>query len=485
MSKASMAVLSRSEIEKIHDTSLRILSEIGFRIDSPTVLRFLTEAGVRADETKQLIFLTERQVDNALKSAPRTVRICSRGGKDHIIPREGVQLISTDGQPAAVFDSKTRKKRPSKLQDLINLTILADALPEVDYIWPPVVATDMPPSRSSFYEFLASITHSSKHIQHSAATAEEANFQIEVGAAILGSREGLERRPIFSNVCTPISPLRYDLGEAEGMVTLAKAGIPVVQLSMGIAGSVTPVSIAGTLAVVNAENLCGLAITQFSNPGAPSIYSSFSGVTDLKSGVFLCGTPEGALMDTAAAEMARHYNLPCCAGGPGTASRTISMEAGYQAAMTAMASLLAGTDMLVGLGGFDRSGIVSMEKLVMDCELWRMLKRLRDGIAVDEASLGLDAIKRQGPGGTFLSDPHTLKFMRKDLMIPQVTGYHAPGQPDYSTNDLDEYARKRVEEILETHKPGLLDKATANRVGVVAKKYGIVAEDGKQIFPSA
>ena len=485
MSKASMAVLSRSDIEKVHDTSLRMLSEIGFRIDSPTVLRFLMEAGVRADEKKQLVFLTERQVDNALKSAPRTVRICSRGGKDYTIPREGVQLMSTDGQPAAVFDSRTRKKRPSKLQDLINLTILADALPEVDYIWPPVVATDMPPDKSSYFEFLASIAHSSKHIQHAAATADEANFQIEVGAAILGSREKLERRPIISNVCTPISPLRYDLGEVEGMVTLAKAGIPVVQLSMGIAGSVTPVSIAGTLAVVNAENLCGLAITQFANPGAPSIYSSFSGVTDLKSGVFLCGTPEGVLMDTAAAEMARHYSLPCSAGGPGTASRTISMEAGYQSAMTAMASLLTGSDMLVGLGGFDRSGIESMEKLVMDCELWRWLKRLRDGITVDEESLGFNAMMRQGPGGTFLSDPHTLKFMRKDLMIPQVTGYHSPGQPDYSKNDLDSYAAKRVKEILKTHKPQLLDKETAKRVGSVAKKYGIVAKGGRQIFPSA
>lgn len=485
MSRASMAVLSRSDIEKVHETSVRMLSEVGFRIDSPTVLSLLMEAGVKADETKQLIFLTDRQVDNALRSAPRTIRICSRGGRDYVVPQEGVQLISTDGQPAAVFDSRTGKKRPSKLQDLIDLTILADALPEVDYIWPPVVATDMPANRSSFYEFLASIAHSSKHIQHAAATAEEANFQIEVGAAILGSRESLERRPIFSDVCTPISPLRYDLGEVEGMVALARAGIPIVQLSMGIAGSVTPVSIAGTLAVVNAENLCGLTITQIANPGAPSIYSSFSGVTDLKSGVFLCGTPEGVLMDTAAAEMARHYSLPCCAGGPGTASRTISMEAGYQSAMTAMASLLVGSDMLVGLGGFDRSGIESMEKLVMDCELWRCLKRLRDGINVDEASLGFDAVKRQGPGGTFLSDPHTLKFMRKDLMIPQVTGHHAPGQPDYSKNDMDEYAKRRVKEILKTHKPQLLDKATAERVGKVAKKYGIVVKGGKQILPHA
>jgi len=66
---------------------------------------------------------------------------------------------------------------------------------------------------------------------------------------------------------------------------------------------VTPASVAGSLAVVNAENLFGMTITQTASEGAPSIYSSFSGVMDLKSGVFLCGTPEGVLLDSAATQM--------------------------------------------------------------------------------------------------------------------------------------------------------------------------------------
>ena len=485
MSRASMSVLSRDDIEKVHGAALRLLSEVGVRIESPPVIELLGKAGARTDREKGLVHLSEGMVSDALRSAPRKVRICSRGGTDHEIPSEGVQLISTDGQPPAVFDVSTGVKRPSKLKDLIDLTIIADALPEVDFIWPPVVATDMPSNRSSYFEFLASIAHSSKHIQHGAATADEATFQIEICSAILGSTDELRKRPIFSDVCTPISPLRYDAGEAEALVTLAKAGVPVVNLSMAIAGSVTPVSLAGSLAVINAENLCGLTIVQTAGRGAPSIYSSFSGVTDLRSGVFLCGTPEGMLLDTAAIEMARHYGLPSCAGGPSNASRSLSAEAGYESAMTSMASILTGSDLLVGLGGLDRAGMVSPEKLVMDCEVWRWLERLRKGIAIDDGSLGLDAIKRQGPGGTFLSDPHTLKFMRRDLMIPQVTAYHAPGAADHAKDDLIEFAKRRVKEILATHKPPLLEKAAADRVGAVAKKYGTLHEDGSQIFRHA
>jgi trimethylamine--corrinoid protein Co-methyltransferase len=254
---------------------------------------------------------------------------------------------------------------------------------------------------------------------------------------------------------------------------------------MGIAGAVTPVTIAGTLAVINAENLCGLTLTQAASPGAPSIYSSFSGVADLKSGVFLCGTPEGNLMDSAAVEMARHYGLPTCCGGPSNSARTLSVEAGYQTAMSTMACMMTGADLMVGLGGLDRAGMMSLEKVVMDCELWRWLKRMRSGIAVNESTLGFDAIKRQGPGGVFLSDPHTLKYMRKDLMIPQITGYHARGEPDYSIDDLIEYSKRKTKEILKTYKPPLLSKDVADRVGKVAQRYGVLLGNGDQIFEHA
>ncbi len=480
MTQPVLSVLSRDDIERVHDASLRILREIGVRVESPEVVSLLADAGAEVDG--EMVRIDEGIVSDALRTVPKSVRICSRGGKDVTIPDEGVQLISTDGQPPAVLDIDLGRKRPSTMKDLVEMVLIADALPEVDYIWPPVVATDMPTDRSSFYEFLASITHSSKHIQHGAATPEEARFQIEIAAAILGSEEALRERPIFSDVCTPISPLRYDRGEVEALVVLARAGVPVINLSMAIAGAVTPISIAGSLAVVNAENLCGLTIGQLASAGAPCLYSSFSGVMDLKSGVFLCGTPEGILLDSAAVQMSRRYSIPCCAGGPSNAARSLSSEAGWQSAFTAMAAVAAGADMMVGLGGIDRAGMMSREKIVMDVEVHRWLKRLASGIQVDDVTMGLDALGRQGPGGTFLSDPHTLKLMRKELLIPQVTAHHSGPSPGAAEDELLGYARKRVAEILSTHSPHLLDKTTAERVGDVAKKYGIVAADGSQIF---
>ncbi len=488
MSKATMSVLARNEIELVHDCSLRILSEVGVKIESPSVLELLKKAGAKVDAQKSIAFLDEPMISRALKTAPRKIRLCSRRGVDFEIPGDDVQMISPDGQPPAVFDIEKGEKRQSTLDDVRRFAILCDALPEVDFFWPPVVANDVPKKmieESSFYEFLISMAYTSKHIQHGAVSAKEATFQLEVASAIAGSPADLRRRPLFSDVCTPISPLRYDKGEAEALMILSKAGIPMVHLSMGIAGAVTPVTISGTLAVINAENLCGLTLTQLASEGAPSIYSSFSGVADLKTGVFLCGTPEGNLMDAAAVEMTKHYGLPTCCGGPSNSARALSIEAGYETALSTMTCMMMGADLMVGLGGLDRAGMISFEKVVMDAELWRWARRMRAGVRVDESTLGFDAIRRQGPGGVFLSDPHTLRHLRKCLMIPQITAHHAPGEPDHSMDDLIEYSKRRTQEILNTHKPPLLAGEVADRVAKVAKKYGVLLENGDQIFRRA
>ena len=482
MTKASLSILSKNDIEQIHDTAIRILSEVGVKIESSSVINLLKGAGAKVDEKKLTALIPERVIVDALRTVPHSIKICSRRGVDYTIPSDGVHLISPDGQPPAVWDPETSEKRPSRLKDVIDMSIVSDALPEVGHLWPPVVATDMPAATSTMYEFLAGLAYTSKHIQHGAISAKEAEFQIEIGASVLGSLEDLKKRPIFSDVITPISPLRWDGGEVEALVKFSRAGVPMAHLSMGIAGSVTPVTVAGTMAVVNAENLCGLVMTQVASQGAPSIYSSFSGVMDLKTGVFIGGAPEGVLMDCASVEMARYYKLPTLCGGPGNSARTLAAECASQSTMSAMAALLTGSDMLVGLGGMDRDGMVCLEKIVMDAEIWKWLVRIRDGIQVDAGTLGFDAIKRQGPAGLFMSDPHTARYMRKDLLIPQFTSYHDAKQEGYSYDDLLEYSMKKTKEILATHKPQLFSVDEASRVAAVAKKYGVLLPDGKQIF---
>ena len=110
---------------------------------------------------------------------------------------------------------------------------------------------------------------------------------------------------------------------------------------------------------------------------------------------------------------------------------------------------------------------------------------MRRGIDITDETLGLDAIARQGPGGTFLSDIHTAKCMRKELMIPQVTAYHVKREPDRTEDELVTFAIKRTKELLSTHEPPLLSGDVAEKVGEVAKRHGILMPDGSQVFEHA
>jgi trimethylamine--corrinoid protein Co-methyltransferase len=291
VSRAVFDPLSKEQEDAVHLDSIRILEEVGIKVMSPGVLTMLKEHGASVDERAQIAKLPEAMVDEALSKAPKEFVMAARDSRwDLKLPAGDRVYGVNDGQPTDVWDMESQSKRKSTVHDLIDLTLVCDAMPEVDLYWPEVVATDLPPDVSNNHEFLASLFNTGKHIQHGAGCVEDARFQIEAAAAIVGSEEDLAKRPIVSITHTPITPLRYEEGDVDAVVEYARAGLPVVHLSMAISGSVAPVTLAGTVSLVNAENLAGFVISQAAKPGAPVLYSSESGPMDMKTGVFLSGS---------------------------------------------------------------------------------------------------------------------------------------------------------------------------------------------------
>ncbi|MGD9962541.1 MAG: trimethylamine methyltransferase family protein, partial [Thermoplasmata archaeon] len=283
------------------------------------------------------------------------------------------------------------------------------------------------------------------------------------------SEEELAKRPIISITHTPITPLRYKEGDIEAVVEFALAGLPVVHLSMAISGSVAPVTLAGTVALVNAENLAGFVISQAAKAGAPVLYSSESGPMDMKTGVFLSGSTEGALINSAGCQMARRYGIPSQVGGTAASGCRPGYEVGYQKAISALMPAMAGADQIVGIGGFERSGCESVEQVVMDCELWRNILRAWRGIDVSEDTLAFDAIARVGPGGYFMKDTHTFKHFRKENLLPRIA--MLPPPQDSGEEPIRLAARREAKRILAEHRPMPLDKDAATEVKSILRRY--------------
>ena len=469
MAKAVFNPLSKENEDAIHLESVRILHEIGVKVTSDSVVRMLRDAGASVDSKTQIVKIPESLVKEALGKAPKEFVMAGRDKKNDLkLPAERVQACN-DGSPTEVWDINTQSKRKSTARDIVDLAMVCDAMPEVDLTWPEVTATDIPPEVANSHEYVAALFGTSKHIQHGASDATDAEYLVKIATAVAGSEKELRRRPIVSITHTPNTPLRFEEGDIEAAVVLAKAGLPVVHLSMAISGSVSPVTLAGTITLVNAENLAGFVISQTAASGAPVLYSSESGPMDMRTGVFLSGSTEGALINSAGCQMARRYRIPCQVGGIAASGTMPGFEIGYQKAISALLPALAGADQIVGIGGFDRSGCESVEQIVMDCELWRNVVRAWRGVEVSKEAMAFDAISRVGPGGYFMKDVHTLKHFKSQVLLPGIA--MRPASQGAGEEPIRTAARDEARRILREHRPTSMDKDVKDEVKSILEEY--------------
>lgn len=470
MARALFDPISKEEEEAVHVESIRILEKVGVKITSPRVLEMLNGHGAIVDKRTQHVKMPEGLVVESLRRAPKEFKMCARDkANDLELPARARVQGCNDGQPTEVWDMDTQAKRKSTMKDLVELTLVCDAMPEVDLYWPQVTATDLPSEVSNSHEFAASIMYTGKHVQHGATNVDDARCLIEIAAAVAGSEKALKKRPVASITHTPITPLRFEEGDIEAVVEFARAGLPVVHLSMAISGSVSPVTLAGTAALVNAEVLAGVVVSECASPGAPVLYSSESGPMDMRTGVFLSGSTEGALINSAGCQMARRYRLPSQVGGIAASGVRPGFEIGYQKAISGLLPALAGADQVVGIGGFERSGCESVEQIVMDCELWRNVVRAWQGMLVNRETLAFEAIERVGPGGYFMKDVHTLRNFKNEILLPRIaTRPMVCGSAD---EPMLVAARDEVRRILKEHRPAEMDKSVKQQMRDILRKY--------------
>ncbi|MBW2059297.1 MAG: trimethylamine methyltransferase family protein, partial [Deltaproteobacteria bacterium] len=203
------------------------------------------------------------------------------------------------------------------------------------------------------------------------------------------------------------------------LVQAAEQGIITHNFSMTQVGCTSPVTLAGTLLLLNAEVLAVTTLIQLINPGLATLYCSVPGLTDMMTGRFVTGGIEYALLNAGATQMARHYHMPNWATAGRTDSKIPDAQAGYEHALTVPYVALSGaTHVSCGAGFLDFVLTVSFEQYVIDNEIIGMVKRMRRGLEFNQETAALEIIKRVGPGGNFMAEEHTVRYMREELFQP-------------------------------------------------------------------
>jgi trimethylamine--corrinoid protein Co-methyltransferase len=415
-------VLDSEGVRMIRYAALEILQKTGVVVRSEKAQNLLMAAGCDIDKKNALVrfppALVEemaRKNDRAVTFYGRTRRHDARLDFDHV-------HICSDGNGTEALDFETRKRRPSRKEDVAKSAFVADALKGHGVNWPNVTSQDVPMGTRHVHDLQASLENTEKHITLATnTTAWEVQDVVELASAAVGGPEELRKRPIISSIHTSSSPLVVEAEGLEAGFVAADAGLPICFYVMPGPGATGPATLAGSVAVAVAEALAGNTMFQLYRPGTAYVFSCGIANLDMKTSTRAGGGPEHGLTSAAYAQMAHHFGFPALVGGFVSTSKEPDEQAAYDKFASAVTPILAGADMIAGIGLIEDCRTVWLEQLVIDSEMAMIIERIARGIEVSEETLAVEVVDKVGPGRDFLGQRHTMQHFRTEHFIPTVT----------------------------------------------------------------
>ncbi len=422
LSGGSYKLLTDESIYKIHEAVMEIFEEIGFQVNSEASLELLKKAGARIDRKKNVVRIPRVTVLRLIRMAPHQVRLCGRDKKHDALLGDKRVYTGTGGTALYIYEPESNNRRQATLDDLKNITKLVDQLDNIHLLLLPTYPNDIPYEQVDVNRFFAGLNGTAKHVMGGVYTMEGIKEVIRMAEIIAGSSQALRDHPIISMIICTISPMKIDSKYGDMLLEIARSGIPVVCPAEPLCGATSPITLAGTVAIQTADSLMGVMLTQLANPGTPVIFGSVASSTDLSDLKYIAGSVEMGLLNAAGAQMAQFYRLPYYATGGMTDSKVLDAQSGYESAITNLLCALSGANFIHDSAGLMEFALsVCLEKLVIDNEILGMVMRAVDGIRVQDETLAMDVIREVGPGGHFVTNKHTRRFMRTSHFHPNIS----------------------------------------------------------------
>jgi len=455
--KLNINILTDGEVRQIHQATLHTIASVGVRFPSKRALALWKEFGADVDDEKQIVKVRPETIESALKKAPPAYVL---GARDHQqdCPLDGNHVfLATDGCGVEVIDLMTGKRRSSVLQDVSDIAHIADGTEEIGFHWVALSAQDKPAESRGLHEIRAVWQNSTKHVQtESIYNESEAHTAVNMATAVAGSAQALRERPVLSLMQCTASPLGQDGGSIDAALIAAEAGIPTGFMTMAANLTTGPATLAGNLVVGNAEVLTALALIELVYPGAPVFYAAAQTSSDLRTGAYTGGGPEDFLYGAATNRLADFYNVPLSMGAFATGAKEPNWQAGLENSLSAFMACISMSDMLLGVGFLHGSRIWSYAQMMLDCEIYSIIHKMMGGIVVNEETLALGVIAAVGPGGNFLTQPHTLQHMR-ELFLPKFMDRRPYNTWEENGDNARDWAHEKARKILQNHVPEPLD----------------------------
>lgn len=438
-----MSILTRDDIERIDEESLRVLWETGVQVDDDAIVALLHEHGCPAAGEPRVVRMSREAVDAALEQCPSEVKLASLSGEQTVLAPGGDSVFWTGN---AVNLAVGKEVEPIDVSRFADLAHVVDGLENVHAMVGTCLA-DVPPPVRGLTGMRLIAENCLKHIRPCIYNPRETKGMVEMAQVLLDGKP-LSDTPIFSLGYTAVSPLRWSELALAAFRESSGHGVPMMVNAEPAGGVTAPATLAGELVLGNAEALSGVVICQALEPGRPLVFNmGFAHVMDMQTTVMRTGGAENGLLQAAGAEIAAYHGLPSAAW-LSTESAVADAGAAYENVLTGMLHVLSRVSIIWGIGSLESTKCMSLEAAVIGNDVAGALRRVQRGIRVDEETLATSLIQELGRQPDYLSHPHTLDHFKDEYYFPHVTNrrprsvWAAAGSPTI----LDE-ARARVEAL--------------------------------------
>lgn len=374
---AALRILSDDDLRMLDATALDVLATVGLSVPSARARDALVAAGASADGER--VTIPAEVLRGLVARAPRRLTLGARAGR--VLVTGAGSLLTTDGCCVEIYDADSGQKRGTTAADVAAIARLVDALPAIDFCWPAVSAQDRPAETRGLHELYEAVANTGKHVQTvTVVEPDAARVAVEMARTLCEGDDGrLRAEPPVSALLGTVTPLANDEGTLEAGLVFAEAGLPIGFVSMPMGGSTTPLTMAGSLVVGIAETIGAVAAVQAAVPGAPVFICLIPSIMDLKTGDFTGGAPEDTVMGAAVADIGRLYGLPTQCGVNSSGAKEPSWQSALDDATTTYLSLLAGVDMLTGVGMVSGGRIFSCEEVMLATDVIERARALVAG----------------------------------------------------------------------------------------------------------
>ena len=443
------SMLGRNDCLRIHRASCEILRKTGVKVFCQAAVDLLSDAGAHVENN--LVKIPPSLVEWALSTVPDSFNLYTRGTDEVAVQLDGEKVYFGPGSDTLRYlDPRSGERRDFQIRDLADCYKVCDALPEIHFLMSFGIPRDVPTEFFYRHQFATMLRNSKKPIVFVCGDLADIKAIAEMAAIVAGGMENLVKYPNLLLYSEPTTPLQHSLEATEKLLFCAENAIPITHSPAPMMGGTAPVTIAGAVALGNAEMLSSLVLHQLKNPGAPFLYGHGVHHLDMKTTVSVYGAPEFQLARVMAAEVARFYGMPAWGYASHSDSKVVDGQAAVDAQFSVMVALLARTNLNHDVGYLESGLTGSPEMLVLTNEIVSMTRCFVEGVSIDDEALALDVIHEVGPGGEFLSHDHTMAHYR-ELWEPKIFDR-------LRLDAWEEHGAKNINATLQEMTVGLMDE---------------------------